>query len=555
MSELFLPLGIIAFASLVSLLIYSKSKIPAVIVLIILGMIIGPNGISIIKEDPIIDILSEIGAILLFFLIGMEYNFSRLKKLGLGPYIMFIIELLITFVLSYSIARLLGFGVGPSLIMAIIFCNTGTAVLLRLIKEMNLEKGRENIISSIVGISFLEDLVIVFLLSTISSIAIGNNFSIEYTIFSIIKALSVVLITIFSITTFSKKILPKIYGFGEEGIYLFSFFILMLLTYLATLLGLSPAVGAFIAGSIISNIGNFKNIFKFAKNFSILFISIFFVSMGMKISPFVFVSSLTYVVIFSLAVIIGKIFSVTLGAFISGFDIRSSLFAGLSMVVIGEVSMYIALVGIKAGLLTEDFLGIVSGCVLTTFLSSYFLIKNEEKIYGFIKMILGENIERKVIPLRQLFQNYFSLKAKLVNALGEEKYRTIYYFSLLFISLALIPIIFKYMSENVVTGSVSLILLIFVSIYCFYKIADVFFSTLKKINIKITGSVFDIIFYMAIIISSIALSIIIENRLISSIILIISLLILLLFIFDLINTLRNYIIKLNYKYKIRKRMR
>jgi len=542
-SLLFISLSIIALASILSLIIYKKFKIPAVIILVIVGMFIGPGGFSLIRESELINILAEIGVLLLFFSIGMEYNFGRLKKLGLAPYLTFVFELLFVFFLSYTTASLLGFSKGASLIIGIVFAITSTALIIRLLKEMNLINGRENETSVIVATSFLEDLVIIFLLSTITSIAIGKNISVEYITFSIVKALIIVIGSIILLQKILPRIVKALREVSEETIYFLTISLLLGLSSLAGFAGLSVAVGAFIAGNIVSSLPHSREIEKFVSTFSILFVSIFFLSIGMKINFLDVIKNFGIILLFSLVVVVGKIVGVSTGMLFSGFNLRSSLFGGISMVPVGEVSLYIALTGLNAGLLTQEFLGITSWCVIITSVASYFLLKNEEKIYGFTKSIIGESGERALSKFSYLTGSIFGLKSKLSVLLGKRVWEILLNFLLASVSLVILPVVLKYgFSENIFLGSFLSFVIGFLSIYFFYRIAKIFFEEIKIIGIKFRYNIEigEFFFLVLSLISLLILSIVVEEKFISSILATLMLLIFIFLAFNLMRVISKY---------------
>jgi CPA2 family monovalent cation:H+ antiporter-2 len=370
-------LGFIALASIISTLISLRLRTPAVIFLIILGMLFGPHCLGIIKESETIDLFSEIGSILLLFLIGMEFNFKKLKEAGFAKATtIFLFEFIFLFVLMYSTFSLLGFKKGEKIFLSSIFAITSTALLIRILKEMNMDKRKE--VPLIIGVSLLEDISVVFLLSLISSLALEEKISLDAIFFSLFKSFFVLFFVVFSLLKlfpFISSYLPK----DEENILMLAIAFLSFFVWLTNALGMSSSLGAFIAGSIISSLIPIK-INKLIEKTSTLFVSVFFLSFGMYINPSSVLHNLPIILLLSFLVIIGKLISVALGFSLFGYSAYSSFFASSSMVPLGEISILLASYGAKLGIISTDFFGIVSAIVMITSLASYPLIKLHEKI-------------------------------------------------------------------------------------------------------------------------------------------------------------------------------
>jgi CPA2 family monovalent cation:H+ antiporter-2 len=370
-------LGFIALASIISTIISLRLRAPAVIFLIILGMLFGPHCLGIIKESETIDLFSEIGSILLLFLIGMEFNFKKLKEAGFAKATtIFLFEFIFLFVLMYSTFSLIGFKKGEKIFLSSIFAITSTALLIRVLKEMNLDKRKE--VPLIIGVSLLEDISVVFLLSLISSLALEEKISLDAIFFSLFKSFFVLFFVVFSLL----KLFPFISSYlpeDEENILMLAIAFLSFFVWLTNALGMSSSLGAFIAGSIISSLIPIK-INKLIEKTSTLFVSVFFLSFGMYINPSSVLHNLPIILLLSFLVIIGKLISVALGFSLFGYSAYSSFFASSSMVPLGEISILLASYGAKLGIISTDFFGIVSAIVMITSLASYPLIKLHEKI-------------------------------------------------------------------------------------------------------------------------------------------------------------------------------
>jgi CPA2 family monovalent cation:H+ antiporter-2 len=368
--------GFIALASLLSTFISSRLKAPAVIVLIILGMLFGPNCFGFIKESETINLFGEIGSILLLFLIGMEFNFKRLKEAGLTKAtIIFLLEFFFIFILMYIAFTFLGVKEGKKIYLSSIFAVTSTALVIKILKEIGMDRKKE--VPLIVGVSLLEDISVVFLLSFISSLALEQEISLISIATSLLKSffiLSLVIVLVLKISKLISAYFPK----NEENMLMLAVGFLSFFLWLTNKLGLSSSLGAFIAGSVISSIS--PKISESIEKTSVFFVSVFFFSFGMVVDPSSIIFNLPLILLISSLVIIGKIISISLGFMMFGYSLESSFFASTAMVPIGEISILLASYGVDIGILSKDFLGIISAIVMVSSITSFPLLVAHKRI-------------------------------------------------------------------------------------------------------------------------------------------------------------------------------
>jgi len=403
MSDIFLTLASVTVVALIASFSSVKLKLPPVIGLILIGMLFGPHGLGFVKDAEIINVFAEIGSILLLFLIGTEFSLSKIKKLGLSSIIVAITELGTVFMVSYEACQFLGFSPGAAIFIAITLSITSTALTVKLLQEMGM--GDRNEVPLLVGVSIIEDIFAIFALAFISSLAIGKSFTLMDISFSIAKAL-LIFTASFLIISKSLSFLIKRIEVSKETIMLIGFSLVMGMSFVSVWMGFSAAIGAFLAGSITSSLPRGKEFEESTKHFSLLFISLFFLSIGMMGNPRTIVSNMNLILIFMVIAMSGKFIGISLGTFFAGYPGRSSVFSGLAMLPIGEISLLIAKSGVDAGILEPTFMGIMAMLVILTSLFSYPGIINNEKVYNFLDRIIPSKIKRIGINLARIFTLY-----------------------------------------------------------------------------------------------------------------------------------------------------
>jgi CPA2 family monovalent cation:H+ antiporter-2 len=271
---------------------------------------------------------------------------------------------------------------------------------------MNLDKRKE--VPLIIGVSLLEDISVVFLLSLISSLALEEKISLDAIFFSLFKSFFVLLFVVVSLL----KVFPLISSYlpkDEENILMLAIAFLSFFVWLTNGLGISSSLGAFIAGSIISSIIPIKTN-KLIEKTSTLFVSVFFLSFGMYVNSSSILHNLPIIILLSFLVIIGKLISVALGFSLFGYSAYSSFFASSSMVPLGEISILLASYGAKLGIISTDFFGIVSAIVMITSLTSYPLIKLHKKIGKIFEKIFVFSFRPSISP--QFISDFIKLTDK-----------------------------------------------------------------------------------------------------------------------------------------------
>jgi CPA2 family monovalent cation:H+ antiporter-2 len=193
---------------------------------------------------------------------------------------------------------------------------------------MNLDKRKE--VPLMVGISLIEDISVVFLLSLISSLALEEKISLDAIFFSLFKSFFVLLFVVVSLL----KVFPLVSSYlpkDEENILMLAIVFLSFFVWLTNTLGMSSSLGAFIAGSIISSLIPLKTS-ELIEKISTLFVSVFFLSFGMYVNPSSVLHNLPMILLLSFLTIIGKLISIALGFSLFGYSIESSFFASTSIV-------------------------------------------------------------------------------------------------------------------------------------------------------------------------------------------------------------------------------
>lgn len=370
---------ILLFAILGSI-VSTKLRIPPVAGLLVSGMVIGPNMLGLVQL-PTIGIFADIGATLLLFMIGIEFSVSKLLKTGLRAILSALLLITIMFVVMHETAILLDFDALTSLYVAAIFSFSSTAIMMKILEQKGLIGRIE--VPVLVAILIIEDIVAIFLITLFSELRAG-----DYTSGGILEA---VIISLMVLGLFYFVLLKLFRRFSailldnqtEETLTLFSIALGVGMSILATFLGLTPAIGAFLAGSMISGLPNGNRFEQSIKPFSRLFSAFFFLSIGMLVNPMSLFASLGIAMTLISVFIVSVFLTVTFTFYLITSSGRSSIFAGLAMLPLGEFSLLIAKESV--GVVEMDLVGIVSAGVLISSLLCSLVVGRSEHMHRILK--------------------------------------------------------------------------------------------------------------------------------------------------------------------------
>lgn len=389
--DLIRDLALILMAGATTTLIFKKIKQPLVLGYIIAGFLVGPHVhfLPTVADNENIEILAEIGVIFLLFSLGLEFSFKKLMRVGGAASITAFVEIAFITVAGYYAGIWMGWSMMDSLFLGGMLASSSTTIIIRAFDELGVKTKQYARI--VFGVLVVEDIVVILLMVLLSTLAVTQQFEgaeIIYTIIKLVFFLALWFIAgIFVLPTLLKKAKSLL---DEETLLILSIGLCLGMVVLATQVGFSAELGAFIMGSIIAETTSAEKVEHLTKPVKDLFGSVFFVSVGMMIDPQAIIQYGWPVIIVTLLTLFGKLFSTTLGALLSGQPLKQSVQVGMSMAQIGEFAFIVATLGLSLGVISPFLFPIAVGAsAITTFTTPY-LIKFSEPLYNFLERILPE---------------------------------------------------------------------------------------------------------------------------------------------------------------------
>ncbi|WP_207420385.1 cation:proton antiporter [Desertivirga brevis] len=381
--QLITDLGLILGAAAITTLIFKRIKQPLVLGYILAGFLVGPHFsfIPTVSEEKSIAIWAEIGVIFLLFNLGLEFSFKKLLKVGGAASITAIVEVVFMLLFGFLSGKALGWNTMDSIFLGGILSVSSTTIIIRAFDELGVK--HKQFARLVFGILIVEDLVAILLLVLLTTIAVSQNFAGLEMLESILKLGFFLVLWFVSGIFLIPSLLKKVSRFmTDETMLILSLALCLAMVIFATKAGFSPALGAFIMGSILAETVYAEKIEHLTLSVKDLFAAVFFVSVGMLINPQVLVDYAVPILVITVVTVGGKFLSSSLGALLSGQPLKTSVQAGMSLAQIGEFSFIIATLGLTLKV-TSDFLYPIAVAVsaLTTFTTPY-LIKASNSFYG-----------------------------------------------------------------------------------------------------------------------------------------------------------------------------
>ena len=387
-------LAVILISAGVFTIISKALKQPLILGYIIAGFLIGPHidFFFNISSAESVHQWSEIGLIFMMFGLGLEFSFKKLLKVGSGALVTAGTKFIGVFVIGFVVGQAMSWTVMESVFLAGLMSMSSTAVVLKSYEDMGLkEKPNAGLVF---GTLVVEDLIAILLMVLLSTLAVSNQFAGGELAGALAKLLFFIVLVfvvgIYLIPTMFRKARKYL---NDEILLLVSIGLCFAMVTIASAAGFSSALGAFVMGSILAETIESEHIEKLVRPIKDLFGAIFFVSVGMMISPEVILQNWLIILLLAVLVIITHIFFSAAGILLTGNGLSNAVHTGFSLAQLGEFGFIIASVGVSLGVMRGFIYPvIVAVSVITTFTTPYMI-----KLAGPALALLQRKMPEKVL--------------------------------------------------------------------------------------------------------------------------------------------------------------
>jgi len=363
-------MSLLLFVALGGYLIASRINQSAVIGLILVGLLVGPSVLGWITYTDFVRGLAHLGAVILLFVIGLEFNVKEILSVRNG--VIAGVGVIIPWLGGYWISLIFGFNTASAIFIGTALTATSIAITANVLKEMG--KLQSDAAKAIIGAAVIDD-VLSLLALAISTDVVSGSLSAAGIALVAAKAVAFIAVGgafgIFVVSRYIERLDAT--GFCKkfpEFIFIFAMMVAFFYAMCAEAVGMSAIVGAFIAGVSFERIelSHSRNFKEGAEYLQIIFASIFFVSLGILADIHTVTPEIAlFLVVLTLVAIITKVIGCGLPASMMGLCRKDALIVGFGMAPRGEVAMIVALIGLESGAIDQGvYVVLVLMSLLTT---------------------------------------------------------------------------------------------------------------------------------------------------------------------------------------------
>ena len=373
---------LIILASFMSIAL-SKLKLPSLVGFLVAGIIIH-NYIDLPAEaDDVVSIFSNLGLVMLMFSIGMEIDIYKLKVQGRFAVIIAMIQIPVMIFTGIIAGSFLGYSSTQSIVLGAIFAGASTAVVLAVLKANKvLDQEKMDIL---VLIMIIEDITQVILISVLTPMMKGESMSTDSLIVLIIEIAAFMLISFLV----GLKVLPRVINWfydrsNDEMISLLCIGLAFVFALLANIIGLSIAIGAFIAGVMVGMSKPKHVVENYIDPLKSLFMAMFFISVGMEVTVDSLFDNIPMVVLFYVIFATFMFTAVNIGYWVANGDSRNGWVSALAMCTMGEFAFIISKLAKDYGVIDDSIYSSIVGAAILSMLVLPLLVRSSERSFNFV---------------------------------------------------------------------------------------------------------------------------------------------------------------------------
>ena len=345
-------------------IVLKRLKLPTIIGYLIAGFLLGPHIFpEVVIQDSTVTIFASMGIVLLMFYIGLELNLRGLKKVASYAMIIVAIEMTMMVVIGYALGLGLGMGGAQALFLGVTISCASTAVVIGVMNDNEHMHGKLS--KAVTGILVMEDIGLIVILALATPVIGGESSN------STLGTIAIIIAFIGTTVVIGLALIPRLMDwvnlhFSGETLFLVAVGIGFGLSLISSSLGLSVAIGAFLAGILISQAKCSVEVERKVEPMKEMFMAIFFISIGLQLDPAMIWIGLPLAMLIATIFILSKMASLFIGCFAANFKPRSSFLIAASMVAMGEFTFVVAKVALDGNLIDiELYSSVVAAAVIT----------------------------------------------------------------------------------------------------------------------------------------------------------------------------------------------
>lgn len=361
---------VILGVAVVVVIVFHRLKLPSVAGFILSGILVGPRGLGLIDDARQVEVLAEIGAALLLFGIGVELALKKLRRLWRLAVAAGFLQVGFSAAAAFAMCRMAGMQSSSAIFVGFVLALSSTAIVLRGLQqrgEVDAPHGR-----LILGILVFQDFSVVPILLIIP-LLIGADLGAGAFVVTLAKSMGIVVAVLLAAILIVPRVLKLVARTRQRQLFILSVFVICLGTaWLVTRSGASLAIGAFLAGLVVAGSEYRHQALADMISFREVFASLFFVSVGMLLSPDAVLANLVPIIAILAGILLGKAVIVFITASMMRMPLRVCLIAAFALAQVGEFSFVLLYAIQGTGLISTTVeTSLVSAAILSMFITPF----------------------------------------------------------------------------------------------------------------------------------------------------------------------------------------
>jgi CPA2 family monovalent cation:H+ antiporter-2 len=374
MQTSFLSTTVIVFGlSILVLLFCYRLRIPTIVGFLLTGVLAGPAGFGLVGNQSEVETLAQIGIVLLLFSIGIEFSLKNLLQIKNIVLVGGTLQVLLTIAAVFVASLWLDLSPAESLFMGFLLSLSSTAIVLKRFQEKGEVESPHGKTS--LGILIFQDLIVVPMMLLIPILAGRGGDVGSSLVLLLVKIIGIIAFMFACIKWIVPKVLFWVAKTRSSELFLLSVIVICFsVAWLTSSAGLSLALGAFLAGLILSESEYSYQALGSILPFRDVFTSVFFISIGMLFDIDFFIHHPVLIVLLAAAVLVVKVVIASVIPALLGFPLRTMVLVGLSLGQVGEFSFILAVSGMEFGLLDRNSYQVFLGVSILTMAATPFVM-------------------------------------------------------------------------------------------------------------------------------------------------------------------------------------
>lgn len=389
-------LGIVLGVATGTSILCRKINQPSILGFLAAGLIVGPYiPIPLFADSSRVHALSEFGVVLVMFYIGLEFQLAKLFKILPVAGFAALIEIGSMLFLGFSLGLALGWTNVEAMFLGACICISSTMLVSKIFEDTPVAK---EVRTFVLGILVLQDVAAIALVAAMSAVAESGSVSIG----SLALTLGKLLLTLALMVALGLMVVPRLVRHvmaykNDEVLIVTAVGLCFSFSLLAEALGYSVALGAFVAGLLVSESGHGHDVVHPIQPVKDIFAAIFFVSIGMTVDPRLAFENIGAALLVFVGVISFQLLSIATAGVLSGNGLKKSLTAGLSLGQVGEFGFIIAAIGIGAGVVRPGLQPIMVTVAVLTAFTTPLAVKLAPRFTAFVDHNLPNRLKNTIV--------------------------------------------------------------------------------------------------------------------------------------------------------------